>query len=61
MRSKFTGETSPPAIRRSVASPDADTPSYSPVFMSWTMLAESTPTFTLTLQPLACSKGVTQS
>ena len=29
-----SGPTSPPAISRSVASPDADTPSYSPVWMS---------------------------
>ena len=61
MRSVFTGETSPPAMSRRVASPDAETPSYSPVFMSWTMFAESRPTFTVTLHPLAVSNGVTQS
>ena len=34
MRSVLTGATSPPAMRRSVASPEADTPSYWPVRIS---------------------------
>src|SRR5881409_48033 len=49
--------TSPPAIRRSVASPDAETPSYSPVFMSWTISDELAPTLTVVLQPVAASNG----
>ena len=49
MRSKSTGATSPPAISRSVASPDAETPSYWPVFISWTMSSESRPTLTVDL------------
>ena len=61
MRLKSTGATSLPAIRRRVASPDADTPSYWPVFISWTMLAESRPCLDVTLQPVAVSNGVTQS
>ncbi len=56
-----TGATSPPAMRRSVASPDAETPSYWPVFISWTISDELPPTLTVTLQPVACSNGVTQS
>jgi len=58
---KSTGATSPPAISRSVASPDAETPSYWPVFISWTMFPESRPTLTVTLQPVSVSNGVTQS
>jgi hypothetical protein len=61
MRLVLTAETSPPAMSRSVASPDADTPSYSPVFISWTISDELAPTLTVTLQPVASSNGVTQS
>jgi len=56
-----TAATSPPAMRRSVASPDADTPSYWPVFISWTISDELAPTLTVVLQPVAVSNGVTQS
>jgi hypothetical protein len=61
MRSVLTGATSPPAISRCVASPDADTPSYSPVCISCTISSELLPVLTFTLQPVASSNGVTQS
>src|SRR4051795_1805844 len=61
MRSVFTGATSPPAISRSVASPDADTPSYWPVRISCTISSEVLPIFTLTLQPVSFSNEDTQS
>jgi hypothetical protein len=57
----FTGSTSPPSISRRVASPDAETPSYWPLRISWTISSELAPTFTLTLQPVCFSNGVTQS
>jgi hypothetical protein len=57
----LTGATSPAAISRSVASPDADTPSYCPVRMSVTISSDVLPSFTLTWQPVSCSKSVTQS
>ncbi len=57
----LTGSTSPPAIRRRVASPDADTPSYLPVRISVTISSEVLPIFTLTLQPVSSSKSDTQS
>ncbi len=57
----FTGSTSPPAISRRVASPEADTPSYLPVRISVTISSEVLPIFTLTLQPVSFSKSVTQS
>ena len=57
----LTGATSPPAIRRSVASPDADTPSYWPVRISVTISSEVLPTLTLTWQPVCFSKSDTQS
>ena len=43
-----------------VASPDAETPSYWPVRISWTISSEVLPSLTLTLQPVFCSNGVTQ-
>ena len=46
---------------RVVASPDADTPSYSPVCISGHLLAESVTSVVLTLQPVSFSNGVTQS
>src|SRR3954453_21368947 len=57
----LTGATSPPAIRRRVASPEADTPSYWPVRMSVTISSDVLPILTLTLQPVCCSKSDTQS
>ena len=57
----LTGSTSPPAIRRSDASPDADTTSYSPDFIKVTASSEVPKYFTLTSQPVSSSKGVTQS
>ena len=57
----LTGSTSPPAISRSVASPEADTPSYLPVRISVTISSEVLPIFTLTWQPVCFSKSVTQS
>ena len=44
-----------------MASPDADTPSYSPLCMSATISSEVLPILTLTLQPVSSSKPVTQS
>ena len=52
MSSVLIAATSPPAMSRSVASPDADTPSYWPVFMSWTISDELAPTFTRVAQEL---------
>ena len=57
----LTGATSPAAIRRSVASPDADTPSYWPVRISVTISSDVLPILTLTWQPVCCSKSETQS
>ena len=57
----LTGATSPPAMRRSVASPDAETPSYWPVRISVTISSEVLPILTLTWQPVFFSNGVTQS
>ena len=53
--------TSPPAIRRCVASPEADTPSYSPLCISCTISSLVAPIFTLTEQLVISSNGVTQS
>ena len=52
---------SPAAIIRSDASPDADTTSYWPVFISVTASSEVPKTFTETSQPVSSSNGVTQS
>ena len=57
----LTGATSPAAISRSDASPDADTTSYSPVFISCTASSEVPKYFMLAWQPVSCSNGVTQS
>ena len=57
----LTGSTSPEAISRSEASPEADTTSYWPVFIRLTMSSEVGAVLTLTLQPVASSNGVTQS
>jgi hypothetical protein len=48
-------------MSRSVASPEADTPSKLPVFISVTISSEVLPIVTFTWQPVFCSKGVTQS
>ncbi len=48
-------------MRRSVASPEADTPSYLPVCMSVTISSDVLPIFTFTLQPVSASKSLTQS
>ena len=61
IRSVLTGATSPASISRTLASPEADTPSYSPVCISWTISSEVLPILTLTLQPVWSSNGVTQS
>ncbi len=57
----MTGATSPAAIRRREASPEAETVSYSPVFIRLTASSEVPKYFTVALQPVCCSKGVTQS
>jgi hypothetical protein len=57
----LTGATSPAAIRRSEASPEAETTSYSPDFISCTASSEVAKYFTFAWQPVASSKGVTQS
>ena len=54
MRSKLTGATSPFAMSLSVASPDAETPSYAPVAIRSTMSSELAPSFVFTLQPVCC-------
>src|ERR1700690_4244917 len=48
-------------MSRNVASPDAETPSYWPVFIKVTISSEVLPTFAFTLQLVACSNGCTQS
>src|SRR3954447_22164109 len=48
-------------MSRSVASPEADTPSYLPVRISVTISSEVLPILTLVWQPVAFSNGVTQS
>ena len=48
-------------MRRSVASPEADTPSYWPVFMSADHLVGRVADLALTWQPVCCSNGWTQS
>ncbi len=56
--------TSPPAISRLLASPEAETPSYTvppPWRISVTISSEVSPYVTLTWQPVASSNGVTQS
>jgi hypothetical protein len=57
----FTGSTSPEAISRSEASPEAETTSYWPVFIRLMASSEVPNDLTLTLQPVCCSNGVTQS
>ena len=57
----FTGAASPDAISRSDASPEADTTSYSPVFMRLRASSEVPKYFTLAWQPVFFSNGVTQS
>ena len=61
IRSVLTGATSPAAISRSVASPEAETTSYSPVFISCTASSEVPKYLTLAWQPVCSSNGVTQS
>src|SRR3569833_2161476 len=48
-------------MRRSEASPEAETPSYWPVFISATIEAEVSATLAFTLQPVLRWNGVTQS
>jgi hypothetical protein len=51
----------PPATSRFEASPEAVTRSKPPSFISATISSEVAATLTLTLQPVFCSKPVTQS
>ena len=57
------GATSPASMRRFDASPDAETPSYSP--WPWVirlyMSSEVSAVLVFTWQPVACSNGWTQS
>ena len=55
------GATSPPAIMRTEALPEADTPSYCPVRISVTISSEVLATFAFTWHWVSCSNGVTQS
>ena len=48
-------------MSRLVASPEADTPSYSPLCISWTISSLVLPSLTLTLHSVSVSNGVTQS
>ena len=57
----LNGSTSPAAIIRRDASPEADTTSYSPVFISWTASSDVAKYLMLAWQPVASSNGVTQS
>ncbi len=56
----LTGAASPEAMRRREASPEAETASYSPVFISLTISSELAATLELTLQPVCFSKSPTQ-
>src|SRR4051794_28231017 len=47
-------------MRRLLASPEADTPSYWPVCISWTISSDVLPIFTFTLQPESVSNFPTQ-
>src|SRR2546421_8943664 len=64
IRLVFTSATSPWAMRRLVASPLAETPSYwvpPPCRIRVTISSDVSANFTLILQPVAVVKGVTQS
>ncbi len=61
IRSVFIGSTSPAAIIRRVASPEAETTSYCPVRISWTASSEVPKVLMVTLQPDSFSKSETQS
>ena len=56
----FTGANSPLAMMRSVASPDADTPSYPPDRMRSHHVVDVLPILTVVLQPVLSSNGFTQ-
>jgi hypothetical protein len=59
-----TAPTSPAAMSRLLAFPEADTPSYTsppPCRMSVTISSEVSAYVTLTWQPVSSSNGVTQS
>src|SRR5689334_7266655 len=66
MRSTLTGRTSPPKIRRSVASPEAETMSYwpppppPPVRISATIWFDEPASLRWILQPVCCSNGLRQ-
>src|SRR5262245_2425327 len=53
MSSSLIGAASPVAMRRTVAFPDATTPSYSPVPMNVIMLSEVPASFSVTLHPVS--------
>jgi hypothetical protein len=55
--STSTGATSPRSIKRTLALPDADTPSYWPVEMRSIMSSELAPSFVFTLQPVSWVNG----
>ena len=55
------GSTSPAAMRRRVASPEAETVSYWPVRISCTASSEVPKVLTVTWHPLLFSKSLTQS
>ncbi len=57
----LTGATSPEAISRRVASPEADTTSYWPPFIRLTASSEVLKYLTVALHPVSFSNGVTQS
>ena len=50
----FTGATSPRFISRTLALPEADTPSYWPVETRSIMSSEVAPSLVTTLQPVCC-------
>src|SRR3954451_5427295 len=58
----FTGCTNPPRIRRRLASPDAEMTSYWSGFLvnSWNASSDVPKTWTVVLQPVASSNGLTQ-
>src|SRR5436309_7723966 len=62
IRLTFTGATSPPRIRRRLASPEAETRSYwlsPPWRISVTISFEEPAYLAFTLQPVCCSNGLT--
>ena len=53
MSSVSTGATSPVVMSRTLAFPEAETPSYAPVWMRLIMSSDDAPSFVFTVHPVA--------